>query len=98
MPFLWITLQWVSIRSELEHDGIFTVAVEHVDRSVALGTLRTCALLVLLGLGLSVVGAVEWVVWAWVEVGAHPVVATARDGTIVALFRLVLRRVSELLD
>lgn len=90
-------MQWVSRRSQWEPDGVLTVAVEHVDRSVALETLRACALLVLLGLGLSVVGAVEWVVRAWVEVRAHPVVPTARNGTVVALFRLVLRRVSEVL-
>ena len=90
-------MEGVSRWPELVYEGGLTVAVEHVDRSVALSTLRPCALLVLLGLGLSVVGAVEWVVRAWIEVRAHPVVATARDGTVVALFRLVLRRVSEVL-
>ena len=88
-------MEGVSRWPELVYEGGLTVAVEHVDRSVALSTLRPCALLVLLGLGLSVVGAVEWVVRAWIEVRAHPVVATARDGTVVALFWLVLRRVSE---
>ncbi|KAI6804421.1 hypothetical protein KC361_g10 [Hortaea werneckii] len=89
----WVSKIWHG-RSKLVHEGVLTVAVEHVDWSVALSTLRSCTLPVLLRLGLSVVGAVEWVVRAWVEVRSHPVVSTARDGTVVALFRLVLRRVS----